>query len=144
MEFEEEDDQQPAPLPIAIYSKWAVLGFSVFSPLVGCILIMLNLRAIGNKKTGYLVLVLGIVYMIAAEIILLKLLHIPVEGVTPQKLIANPKTLYYSKALDILGAAIFTEYFFRRYFQDGNYESKSVWVPLMLMLLFVFLAGGII
>jgi hypothetical protein len=145
MEFEEEEDQQPVTPPIAIYSKWAVLGFAIFfSPLVGCILLMLNLRAIGNKRAGYLVLVLGVAYMIIADTVLLKLLGIPLASFTPQKLISNPKTIYYSKALDILGGAIFVEYVFRRYFQDGDYETKSIWIPLMIMLLFVFLAGGAI
>ncbi|HZX57929.1 MAG TPA: hypothetical protein VFE54_04365 [Mucilaginibacter sp.] len=145
MEFEEQENLQPQQPPIAIYSKWAILGFSIFfSPFIGCILMMLNLRAIGKPKVGYLVVILGIVYVFIAEIILLKLLGIPFASVTPQKLMANPKTIYYSKALDILGAAILTEYFFRRYFQDDQYESKSIWVPLLVMLLLSFALGGLI
>lgn len=145
MEFEEQEDLQPERPPIAIYSKWAILGFSIFfSPFIGCVLLMLNLRAIGKQKVGYLVVILGIVYIFIAEIVLLKLLGIPFASVTPQQLMANPKTIYYSKALDILGAAILTEYFFRRYFQDGPYESKSIWVPLLVMLLLSFVLGGLI
>jgi hypothetical protein len=144
MEFEEEEDVQPEQ-PIAIYSKWAILGFSIFfSPVVGSVLLMLNLRAIGNKKAGYLMLLFGVAYMMIAAIVLLKVIDIPLTGITPEKLVANPKVIYYSKALDILGAAILAEYFFKRYFQNGTYESKSIWIPLMVVLLLNFLFGGLI
>ncbi len=144
MEFEEEEDIQPEK-PIAIYSKWAILGFSIFfSPVVGSVLLMLNLRTIGNKRAGYLVLLFGVAYMVIAAIVLLKVIDIPLIGITAEKLMANPKIIYYSKAMDILGAAILAEYFFKRYFQNGTYESKSIWIPLLLLLLLRFLLGGLI
>ena len=145
MEFEEQEDLQPEKPPIAIYSKWAVLGFSAFfSPIVGSVLLMLNRRATGNKKAGYLVLFFGVVYMFIAGFVLLKMTGIPLTNMTPQKLVANPKVIYYSKALDILGGAILAEYYFRRYFQNDTYGSKSIWVPLLVMLLLNFIFGGLI
>jgi hypothetical protein len=144
MEFEEQGDIEPEK-PIAIYSKWAILGFSVFfSPVVGSVLLMLNLRTIGNKRAGYMMLLFGVAYMVIAAIVLIKVIDIPLTGITPEKIVANPKIIYYSKALDILGAAILAEYFFKRYFQNGTYESKSIWIPLIVVLLLNFLFGGLI
>ena len=140
MEFEENEEFEPEKQKIAIYSKWAILGFSVFfSPVVGSVLLMLNLRSIGNKRAGYMVLVFGIVYIFVAGFVLLKLAGIPFTNADPQKLRADPHIIYYSKALDIVGAAILTEFFFRRYFPDNDYERKSIWVPLLIMLLLTFL-----
>jgi hypothetical protein len=144
METEELEEQQPQSEKIAIYSKWAILGFSVFfSPFVGSILLMINLRRTGNKMAGYLVLLFGIVYIIAAEIVLVKAAGLDITSITPEKLLANHQILYYSKALDILGAAILSEYFFRRYFKDDNYTSRSIFPPLLIVFAVVFLLGSV-
>jgi hypothetical protein len=142
MDTEEPEDFLPEKEKVAIYSKWAILGFSVFfSPFVGCILLMLNFRRIGNKAAGYLILLFGIVYMITAEVVLIKLAGLDIAHITPEKLIANQKILYYSKALDILGGAILAEYFFKRYFKGDGYTSRSIFPPLLIMIAILFLFG---
>jgi len=145
MDTEEAEDFQPEKEQIAIYSKWAILGISIFfSPFIGSILLMLNLRRVGNKTAGYLILVFGIVYIIAAEIVLIKLLGLDIAHLTPQKLVANQKVLYYSKALDILGGAILAEYFFKKYFKDDNYTSRSIFPVLLIVLAISLLLGSIV
>lgn len=145
MDTEGAEDFQPEKEKVAIYSKWAILGFSIFfSPFVGSILLMLNLRRARNKTAGYLILVFGIVYIIAAEIVLIKLLGLDIAHLTPQKLVANRQVLYYSKALDILGGAILAEYFFKKYFNEDNYTSRSIFPALLIVLAISFLLGSVI
>jgi hypothetical protein len=147
MEFEEQEDIQPEK-PIAIYSKWAILGFSIFfSTIVGSILLMLNLRSLGNKRAGYVVLFFGLAYKVVTGLLLGFIIPAPKANATIQEIFSNPKLIYYSLAVDVLGAAILTEYFFKRYIPDNNsYERKGIGMPLlvifMLTLLIGFLFGG--
>lgn len=145
MESEENEDFQPESEKIAIYSKWAILGFSVFfSPVAGGILLMMNLRRIGKKAEGFLVLIFGIGYKIITEIVLLRVSGLDIKKVTTQALMANHQLLYYSLALDILGAGILAEIIFRRYFRADNYESRSIWVPLLIFFGIYLLFGSAI
>ena len=145
MDTEETEDFQPEKEKVAIYSKWAILGFSVFFfPLVGSILLMLNFRRVGNKTTGYLILLFGVVYSIAAGLILIKLMGLDIARVTPQKLVVNQSVLYYSKALDLLGGAVLAEYFFKKYFKGDNYASRSIFPPLLVMIAISFLLSSFV
>lgn len=145
MDTEEIEDFQPEKEKTAIYSKWAILGFSVFFlPLVGSILLMLNFRSVGNKKAGYLALLFGIIYTLATGVLLIKLLGPDITQMTPQKLAANPQLPYYSKALDILGGAVLAEYFFKKYFKGDSYTSRSVFPPLLIIMAIFFLLSSVI
>jgi len=146
MEFEEQEDLQPEKPPIAIYSKWAVLGFSIFfSTVVGSILLMLNLRAIGNKRAGYIVLLFGIAYKVITGILLGLIIPPPKVSATMQEILSNPKLIYYSLAVDLLGAAILTEYFFKKYIPANNgYERKGIGIPLLVIFALSFLVGFIL
>ena len=145
MDTEETDDFQPEKEKIAIYSKWTILGFSIFfAPFAGSILMMINFRRVGNKTAGYLILLFGIVYSIAAGVVLIKLLGLDITHVTQQKLVANQKVLYYSKALDLLGGAVLAEYFFKKYFKGDNYTSRSIFPPLLIMIAISFLLGSLV
>jgi hypothetical protein len=135
MESEENEDFQPESEKIAIYSKWAILGFSVFfSPVAGGILLMMNLRRIGKKAEGFLVLICGIVYNILVEIVLLKVLGMDIKKTAPQALLGNHQLIYYSLALYLLGGGVLAEIIFRRYFHADNYESRSIAVPLLILI----------
>ncbi len=41
-----------------------------------------------------------------------------------------PRSLTY--LINIIGGAILSEYFFRKYFPDENYESKNIWKALVI------------
>src|ERR1700743_2446794 len=70
MEIQETDGQQPEEQGIDIYSKLAVLLFSIFcSPLIGGVLLMLNLRSAGYKKEGTRVLLFAITYQLISSVV---------------------------------------------------------------------------
>jgi hypothetical protein len=121
MEFEEQEEQQPEERGVAIYSKWAVLGFSVFfSPLIGGILLALNLRSAGYKDKAILVVAFSIAYQLVAGI----LLNQSGKDLGVLSLVSN-----------IIGGGILAEFFYKKYFPDDDYEHKSIWKPLLIVLL---------
>lgn len=128
MEIDETDELQSQEPGVAIYSKWAILGFSIFfSPLVGGILLMLNLRSIGYKKEGNIILLFAIIYFFLSRILLgylTKMLNFP-----------NQNLVVFVLVLDIIGGGILAEYFFKKYFPDNDYEYKSILKPLIVLLL---------
>jgi len=135
MEMHETEDQQNEGPGIAIYSRWAIAGFSIFfSPLIGGILLMLNLRSVGLKKEGTGILLLTIAYQIIAGVVLGSFVKVP-HIQTISDLAANRQFLIYSKISDIIGAGILAEYFFRRYFPGDKYERKGVLRPLFTVIL---------
>ena len=137
MEPQETDEQQPQEPVVAIYSKWAILLFSIFfSPFVGAILLMLNLRSVGRKREGTGILLLAIVYQLLSRVILsIVFKDIPI-GTTPQELLSNTRFFAYSLIPDILGGGLLSEYFFKKHFPDDrNYEYKSILGPLLIVLL---------
>ncbi len=70
-ETPEIDEQQPEEHGVAIYSKLAILLFSIIfdTPLIGGILLMLNLRSVGYKKEGTRVLLIVILYQFMSGIV---------------------------------------------------------------------------
>ena len=78
MDFQDTDEQQPEQQEIAIYSKWVILGFSIFvSPLIGAILLMINLRSVGFKRQATNVLLFTIAYLFLASMIIGSVLKLP-------------------------------------------------------------------
>ena len=135
MEFQEPNGHQPEEEGVAIYSKWAILLFSIiFSPLIGGILLMLNLRSVGYKREGTRVLLFAIAYQFMAGAIITKVLNLPVNATLTQ-IVANPKFIIYTFVGQIIGGGILAEYFFKKYFPDDDYEHKSVWRPLAIIIL---------
>jgi hypothetical protein len=138
MEFDETEDQHPQQQPLAIYSKWAILGFSVFfSPVIGAILLMINLRAAGHKAAGFMVLVGGICYLFLCEI----LLNIPDHA---KGLVLDKQTQIYVIVFNIIGGGILAEVVFKRYFKDDNYQTRSIWTPLLIIIGATFLLSMVL
>ncbi|WP_449398008.1 hypothetical protein [Chryseobacterium wanjuense] len=113
-----------------IYSKQAILGFSIFfSTLFGGILLYKNLIEIKKKKEAYIVLSISI---------LLTFITIFVGSLQD-----NPKSSYgYLGGL--IGGCILAYGFFPNYFPNENeYEKKPIWIPLIIGIamatLFIFL-----
>lgn len=131
-ETENEPYEDPAP---AIYSKWAIAGFSIFlSPIAGAILLMLNLRSIGYKREGTGIVLFTIAYQIIAAIVLSRFINIATIHNT-KDLLANKQFAIYSFVSGIIAACILTEYFFNKYFGGNDYETKSIWRPLLITIL---------
>jgi hypothetical protein len=107
-----------------IYSKQAIWGFSIaLSPLFGAVLLILNLRAIGNKKAAVPVLFTAIVFT------LISILVSTTDGYKPRNL-----TLFINMA----GGVFLTEYFFRKYIPKPElFQKRNVVVPLIISILII-------
>lgn len=101
-----------------IYSKKAIMGFSVFfSPVFGGFLLMKNLRSIGRVKAGYLVLLLSIA-LTAITIYVVSLPEKPTSGLS---FICNGA-----------GGALLAEVLHKRNFPfEASYKKKPIWIPLI-------------
>ncbi|MBS1521537.1 MAG: hypothetical protein JST50_11100 [Bacteroidetes bacterium] len=135
MDFQENDEQQPEQQDIAIYSKWAILGFSIFfSPLFGGILLMINLRSIGFKRQATGVLLFSIAYVFISALMVFSVSNIP-QNATALTIVQNTQYVIYSIVAQIIGGGILAEYFFKKYFPADHYRYKSVWRPLAVILI---------
>lgn len=112
-----------------IYSKKAILGFSIFmSVLFGGVLLFLNLIADKKKKEAYIVLITSI---------LLTIISIVITSI-PE----NPKS-YLAYVCGFAGGIFLTQFFVPKYFpNEEQYPKKPIWIPLMIalviMVIFVF------
>jgi len=113
----ETEDKLTGIVKPLIYSKRAVYGCAVlFSSLFGGILLMQNLRDTGRMKEANIVL--GVSVLLTAATIF----------------IAN-MTQGRSVVLicSIGGAALLSEYFFKKYFpNEAEYGKKKIWKPLII------------
>jgi hypothetical protein len=136
MDFQDTDERQPEQQQdIAIYSKWAILGFSILvSPLVGAILLMINLRSVGFKRQSISVLLFTIAYLFLASMVIGSVLK-PPANVTLIELAQNKTFIIYNLVAQIIGGGILAEYFYKKYFPADHYKYKSIWRPLAVMLI---------
>jgi len=135
---EEHDDNY-----VEIYSKRAIFWFSVFSPLFGGILLMLNLKAAGYKKAIYTILVFLILFALASNVLVNQFtLHYKVDfKVFNQNLVI---LFVISSVLNVGCALILSQYFFRKYFPDNDYYPKNIQTPLLIfisVMIFFMLVG---
>ncbi len=129
-------EQQPQEQGVAIYSKLAILLFSIFfAPLIGGILLMLNLRSVGYKKEGSIVLLFSIAYYFISSILINYIANVLKIPLTEQAMLQNPKIIVSMLIMNIIGGGILAEYFFKKYFPHDDYEHKSIWRALLITLL---------
>lgn len=119
------DDEAHDGMPdgmTAIYSKRAVWGFSIFfTPLVGGILLVQNLRQIGKKRDAYLVLGIAIV-LTAITACVVNVPEKPRSGLT--------------NICNFIGGAFLSEVLFKKYIRNPtDYANKKVWKPLIISVL---------
>ncbi|OYU97596.1 MAG: hypothetical protein CFE21_04695 [Bacteroidetes bacterium B1(2017)] len=112
--FEEEKITEKSP----IYGKWMILSFCVFfSPAFGGVLLFQNLKDIGQKKVGTLVLLVSMLFAVLTSLL----------AATPYK---GYGTDFISK---LIFGAILVEFVFGRYFLDeDSYPKKSASKPLII------------
>jgi ABC-type phosphate/phosphonate transport system permease subunit len=115
-----------------IYSKGAILGFSIFfTPLAGAILLRQNLKDIGDRRNANSILIIGISLTVAI-LIIVNLITKPVPSLTT--------------FLNILGALYFNDRFKKYFPADKDFEKKKIWKPLLIWIaiaLFFLLAASI-
>jgi len=103
---------------VSLYSRSAVFGFSIFfSTIFGSILLMINLRRLGEKRKGFEILLLGIAYAIISSVL------VDMAG-------AN---LVLSLVLNVLGGYLMSTYFWAKYIGlEFSHEKQSILIPLIL------------
>ncbi len=103
---------------VSLYSRSAIFGFSIFfSTIFGSILLMINLRRLGEKRKGFEILLLGIAYAILSSVL------VDLAG-------AN---LILSLVLNVLGGYLMSTYFWSKYIGlEFSHEKQSIIIPLIL------------
>jgi hypothetical protein len=140
MEFQE-TEQQPQKQEVAIYSKWAILLFSILaSPLVGGILLMINLRSAGYKREGTRVILFVIAFLFVAAMVIASVMNLPAK-VDIMALMKSTQYLMYNLVAQIICGGILAEYFFKKYFPGDNYKYKSVWRPLAVIFIIILISS---
>lgn len=131
---EQEDDA------VEIYSKWAILGFSIMpSPLFGGILLMMNLWAAGLKRAMYGVLAFVISYMVVTDVLIDHFLTIP-KVINPNVIDNNFLILAgVSLLVNLIGGLILSFVFFKKYFPDDDYYPKSILIPISIIIILVII-----
>jgi hypothetical protein len=104
----------------ALYSKKAILGFTIFfSTLFGAILLMSNLKKMNKPKARNEVFVFGIVYTISIFVLLNYL----------------PTTFFLTLIFNTVGYAILTEYYWNKNLgREFKHEKKQIQKPLIISL----------
>lgn len=114
--FEQENDQ---PFRGPIYSRWAIIGFSIFcSTFFGGVLLFINLKEAGYKRDAYQVLLFSLFYSIATTL-----------GI----LYVGTSSVLFPIICNAGGWLILSEYFYKRFFPDTEeYTYKSIVRPLII------------
>ena len=107
-----------------IYSKRVIYIFSfLFSSVFGGILLMQNLKDINKRKEANIVLLVSVLITLATIFITTWL---------------DTKNSSVTLACNIAGAALLSEYFFKKYFPDeADYPKKKIWKPLVIGIILI-------
>lgn len=156
MEFDEnnEVEEQDSEGAVEIYSRRAIWWFSMPSPLIGGILLAINLYNAGYKKAIYGVMAFALFVHIAINITIYKLFEfyhldmtkINVKNIDLDTQMKFLKIYAIGIAINIIAATILTRYFFKKYFPDDDYYPKSIIRPLfitvMVLLILNYIGAG--
>ena len=146
MEFDENEnfDEQQGDA-VEIYSRAAILWFSILAdPLIGGILLIINLWVVGYKKAIAPIIIFLIVFealISTVEYWFINNFHLNVAKIDINDTqVRNDMLLMMgvTKSLQIVGALILTRYFYKKYFPDNDYYPKSIVHPLIITVFIMF------
>ncbi|MGY5847355.1 hypothetical protein ACW6QP_08025 [Salegentibacter sp. HM20] len=101
-----------------LYSKRVIYVFSIlFSPIFGTVILMSNLKQIGQKQARWEVLLFGIIFTIGSAF---SLRNIELQ-------------MNFGLLINILGAVILNEFFWNRYIGRETEFTKKSWVKPALI-----------
>lgn len=121
---EDNDEERPK-----LYNKATIVIFSILlSTFFGGIIYSQNLSEIDNRKQIGPVLVFCIIW----NIILFKLAHRFTDNFVLTFIVPN-----------ILGGLVLSSLFWKHHFGDLDFKVRSVWVPLVIVLLIYGLFAGL-
>lgn len=146
MEFDENDNLNGQQGDfVEIYSRKAVLWFSILAdPLIGGILLIINLWVAGYKKAITAVVVFVIVFealISTVEYWFINNFHLNGAKIDVNNIQTRNDMLLLlaaTKAMQIAGALVLTQYFYKKYFPDEDYYPKSIAQPLLITVLVIF------
>ncbi len=108
---------------VKIYSKKAILAFSIiFAPIFGGVLLRQNLIDYKKKKEANIVLLTSIVFTVLTILIVNSL---------------DKKTSSLTYLLNMGWGVILSEYFFKKYYPNDNYEYKKIWKALLISIVII-------
>ncbi len=106
---------------VKIYSKKAIWGFSVFfTPVFGGVLLRQNLIESKRIKEANSVLLASIGFTVLTILIVNSI---------------EKTTSSLALVLNMGGGILLSEYFFKKYFPEDNYEYKKIWKALLISIL---------
>ena len=122
---------------VEIYSKKAIFWFSVLAmPLIGGVLLVMNLWAAGLKKAAYTVGIFSILYTAFSDFAVSEyLVHYKVDLKAYNNNLLVLSLL--SIALNVTGGLILSEYFFKKHFPEDDYYPKSIANPLFVTIIII-------
>ena len=113
--------EQHSENTVKIYSKRAIMGFSIFfTPVFGGVLLRQNLIDYKMKKEANIALWVSI-GLTALVFVITEIMPI--------------STSTFTIVLNIIGGSILSEYFYKKYFPNKKYEYKKIWKPLIISLI---------
>jgi hypothetical protein len=123
---------------VEIYSRNAVLGFSIlFDPLIGSILLIINLWVVGYKKAIIQVVVFTILFetvLTTFEYWYAGKYQLDSPG-TPTAIIF----VVVCKLLQVAGGIGLLQLFYKKYFPEKDYYPRNVILPLLISFFVILL-----
>ena len=149
MEFDENNGiEEQNGEAVEIYSRRAVWWFSFFSPIIGGIMLAINLYKVGYKRAITGVILFSVLYYLVSNLISLELvkyyqlsnININIKNIDQATRANCSKFVMILIAINIIGATIMTRLFFKKYFPDDDYYPKSVTGPLLIAFILIILS----
>ncbi len=121
METPYSDEPESQEQPVEIYSRQAIVGFSIFfSTIFGGALLFINLWKVGYRKEAWQVLAFSIIYGLASSLAV--------------NSISSPGS-FVAITFNFVGAMLLSSYFFPKYFPDNDYYPKPIWSALAISII---------
>ncbi|MDN3580383.1 hypothetical protein [Mucilaginibacter flavus] len=157
MEFEEYKQEEPEEDYVDIYSKRAIIGFSVFfNVLFGGAFLVINMYNAGYKKEiGRVISFSFFYYFLTMYLVALagiridpKVLDLAAKGTqSPADTLRLLSVVVLTLSINFLGGFLLTRIFYNKYFPDNDYYPKpvgrAILICLLVSLIFSFVLKGL-
>jgi hypothetical protein len=108
-----------------IWSRTVVTVFAIVSPLFGGIMLLQNLRAIGEKASGFYALGFGILWTAV---------------LVTFRIVVHQNNLITTLLLDVAGSVLIVSSYFKQYFSSKEkFRYQKIWIPLLIIACIFFI-----
>jgi hypothetical protein len=138
MEFDENDsrDEHYGDF-VEIYSRNAILWFSILAdPLVGGILLIINLWVVGYKKAIAPVVIFLLVFeglLTTGEYLFTSNFKLSAVALTQNDILYMAAV----KIIQVAGGFVLAQYFYKKSFPENDYYPKNILQPLVITLFII-------